>query len=246
MSHQRTDSEYTVITCFTYESYWQKWQGFRNMGLVPPLLKNTPNLKFFKILGSGSGNGFSKWPHWGQYFLLTVWTKLESAQAFFDQNSASSAMQRVRKHRSTEWSLVLEPYQSFGQWTKVNPFSTDQHERNPSSTLVVLTRAQIKWSMLWRFWHDVPEISASMSDFPDCLFAVGVGELPLIQQATFSLWRSEKAMKAFAYQNHEHKDVVKRTRQLQWYSEELFARFNLLEYWGELPQDLLSAIAVPA
>ena len=238
MNHQ-SNSEVTVLTCFTYKSFWQKWQGFRNMGLVPPLLKNSKDLKFFKILGSGAGDGFRKWPNWGQYFLLTVWSSLDAAQAFFHEDSTAPSLLRVRKHRSSEWSLVLEPYQSFGAWDKQNPFN-NHHQKKLDTSLVVLTRAQIKFSMLWRFWRDVPEISSSMTLFPECHFAVGVGELPLIQQATISVWTDESAMKNFAYKNAEHREVVKKTRQLQWYSEELFARFNLLSYWGELPESLHS------
>ena len=34
-----------------------------------------------------------------------------------------------------------------------------------------------------------------MKLFPDCYFAVGIGELPLIQQATISIWNNEEAMK---------------------------------------------------
>ena len=114
METHSPNSEITVLTCFTYDSLWQRWQGFRNMGLVPPLLKNSTELKFYKVLGSGSGNGFSKWPHWGQYFMLTVWSDLASAKAFFDKESVAPAIERLRKHRCSEWSLVLEPYQSFG------------------------------------------------------------------------------------------------------------------------------------
>lgn len=242
METHSSNSEVTILTCFTYTSLWQRWQGFRNMGLVPPLLKNSKDLLFYKVLGSGSGNGFSKWPHWGQYFMLTVWSDLESAEAFFNKESVAPAIQRLRKHRCSEWSLVLEPYKSFGAWDRQNPFSSKDHQRKKDASLVVLTRAQIKFSMMWRFWRDVPEISSSMKLFPDCYFAVGIGELPLIQQATISIWNNEDAMKNFAYKNVEHRQVVKKTRELKWYSEELFARFNLLGFWGDLPKHLRAKI----
>lgn len=57
-------------------------------------------------------------------------------------------------------------------------------------------------------------------------------------------------MKAFAYGSNEHAEVIRKTRKLDWYSEELFARFRLISGSGtnkgidpieEIQQDLLKA-----
>jgi heme-degrading monooxygenase HmoA len=61
------------------------------------------------------------------------------------------------------------------------------------------------------------------------LYSKGVGEVPFLNMATFSVWKSAEAMKNFAYQSKEHLKAIKMTRELGWYSEELFARFVLLE-----------------
>ena len=62
---------------------------------------------------------------------------------------------------------------------------------------------------------------------PDLEFAIGVGELPFIQQATLSVWKNKAAMQHYAYTDATHKNVIRLTRKHQWYSEELFARFSL-------------------
>jgi len=41
-------------------------------------------------------------------------------------------------------------------------------------------------------------------------------------------------MKDYAYKSHDHSDVIKLTRERQWYSEELFARFEIIETSGTL------------
>ena len=58
------------------------------------------------------------------------------------------------------------------------------------------------------------------------IFSIGIGELPIIQQATFSLWQDAKKMMDYAYKSQFHSEVVQKTRALGWYSEELFARFS--------------------
>ena len=116
------------------------------------------------------------------------------------------------------------------------------NEQGEQRAILILTRAKIKLTKLWRFWRDVPQISHSMLGMPGCHFSVGVGELPLIQQATLSIWENEQVMKNFAYRSHHHREVIKKTRKFQWYSEELFARFNIINRWGDLPDYLKQLI----
>ena len=58
------------------------------------------------------------------------------------------------------------------------------------------------------------------------LFAKGIGEAPIVQMATFSLWKNAEALRAFAYQSAEHRSAIDQTRALDWYAEELFGRFQ--------------------
>ena len=62
--------------------------------------------------------------------------------------------------------------------------------------------------------------------------SLAAGELPYLQQATFSLWRSGAAVRAFAYASATHASVVQRTRGEGWYREELFARLRPLSSEG--------------
>ncbi len=67
-----------------------------------------------------------------------------------------------------------------------------------------------------------------MASAPGFQTSFGIGEVPWIKQATFSIWSSKADMKAFAYQMHEHATVIAKTRKEKWYSEDLFMRFKPL------------------
>ena len=69
--------------------------------------------------------------------------------------------------------------------------------------------------------------SKGLYDFDELEYAVGIGELPLIYQATISVWASIDSVKRYAYQHEAHKKVIQLARVNNWYSEELFARFYL-------------------
>jgi len=49
-----------------------------------------------------------------------------------------------------------------------------------------------------------------------------------VEQATFSIWKNLEKMNYFAYKHAAHAEVVRLTRERNWYSEELFARFQVI------------------
>ena len=63
---------------------------------------------------------------------------------------------------------------------------------------------------------------------PGLLFSIGIGEAPIGLQGTFSVWQSGSALRDFAYKNAPHRAAIDDTKRFDWYSEELFARFELI------------------
>ncbi|MBK7871988.1 MAG: hypothetical protein IPJ74_15600 [Saprospiraceae bacterium] len=238
-------SQITTITFFRYEGARQRWWAFKQMGLAPALLKEVPGLQFGKMLGSGGRNGFSVLPNLSVYALLCVWEEESMAQDFFIHHPL---FQSYEQKSVEQWMVFMRTTMVHGQWDGVEPFQITENF-NENQLVGVITRASIRTRHLWRFWRFVPAVSRSVGNREGLLFSIGIGELPIVQQATFSLWENSKLMKAYAYQSQHHKEVVRRTRALGWYSEELFARF--LPYatrgsWqGENPLAAFFSISTP-
>jgi spheroidene monooxygenase len=90
--------------------------------------------------------------------------------------------------------------------------------------LAALTRATIKPRILARFWGRVPNISAKIGADSNVMFKIGIGEVPMLHQVTFSIWPSEAAMAAFA-RTGPHAEAIRAVRDEGWFAEELYARF---------------------
>ena len=63
-------------------------------------------------------------------------------------------------------------------------------------------------------------------------FKIGLGEVPWLHQVTFTIWENKAAMDAFAYRQW-HGEAVQAVRAGGWFSEELFARFRVLQIDGK-------------
>ncbi len=222
----------TTITLFTLLPGHRRW-GLAQMGTSPGTLKRVPGLRFFQLLGSGAANGFGFLPNLDRYGLLGVWASAEAAEAFF----AAHPLWADYERRSREtWMAELAPLRSHGLWNKVNPFDyqtpTPGGAPEADGPVAVLTRASIRLRRAWRFWGFVEPTSRALAAAPGVRLAIGLGELPLVRQATFSIWDSAAAMQQYAYRDARHREVIQLTRREGWYGEELFARFRVISSRG--------------
>lgn len=204
----------------------------RQMQAAHPFLKSVSGLCFYKLLGSGGGNGFSIIPDTSTYALLAVWENRASADAFFKHHPHCYRVFINTIHR---WTAFLDTTKVRGTWQQQQPFQI-QKSTIADRPIAVLTRASIHPKKLWSFWKNVPKVSDRLGQHEaGLLFSKGVGELPLLQQATFSLWKNRDAMVQYAYHSAKHREMIQKTRQLGWYREELFAEFSLTEVSGSWP-----------
>lgn len=221
----------TTLTVFTFRPGHRRW-ALAQMGTAPTQLKRVAGLRFFKLMGSGANNGFGFWPNLRRYGFMAVWDDAAAAEAFFAQHPLWTAYQQ----RSTEvWTVHLAPLKAQGQWDGQAPFDyAPALSATDTAPVAVLTRASIRWRKAPRFWQFVEPTSAALAQAVGVRAAIGLGELPLVRQATFSVWESARTMQEYAYKDAKHREVIQLTRREKWYAEELFARFQVLNSTGTM------------
>ena len=186
--------------------------------------------RFWKLLGSGRNGTFDLQPDWQQWGLLAVWDDREAFDEFYQNSFVARWWKTLAYER---WTILCEPLQSHGKWDGQQPFGQPDIKEY-TGPVAVLTRATIRLSKLKGFWSNVDSVANIMGDAPGFITSIGIGEAPVYRQATFSIWKSIDDVKAFAYASREHAEVIKKTRNENWYSEELFARFRPVASFGTI------------
>ena len=215
----------STLSFFRYEGLRNRTWAFGMMQFAHSYLSKTEGLKFYRLMGSGRGRGFNPFPDWGVYALLCVWENEAAAEQF---HATSELKKKYRDRTSEIWTIYLQHLGAKGKWEGRNPFG----ERNPlladaeGQPLAVITRATIRASRLVDFWKYVPQSEQQLAGNEGLIFTKGIGEVPVVQMATFSIWRDRKSLMEFAYRGKNHRTAIKMTRDLDWYKEEMFARFR--------------------
>ena len=204
--------------------------AFWSMAIDRVRSRKFTGISFSKLLGTGTGTTFT--PNdadllqWGMVVVID-----RNRLVAFDESSIIKAW---RKRSTSEFRAVMSPISSHGKWSHHEPFSPANSLSNPDSQIAAITRARIKWNHNVRFWKAVPPVVSDLHSAPGLIAAIGIGEAPIGLQGTFSLWESSKAIRDFAYKGQAHQKAIKQTAEIGWYSEELFARFEILETRGSI------------
>jgi len=219
------------ISFFRFDGVPARLWAFAQMQFARRKLDRIPEIGFYKLFGTGTGEGFTPVPNLGVYAVLATWPDLATAQA---RIAEAGAFRDYRAHASESGTVYLSAVASRGLWDAREPFEPTQAEPAPRP-IAVLTRATVKGRHLLRFWGRTPDISGTIREQEHLRFKMGMGEVPWVQQVTFSIWDDPDSMLAFAYRSSSHGAAVRRVRDGNWFKEELYARFRVLAWdgtWG--------------
>ncbi|TAD91074.1 MAG: spheroidene monooxygenase [Bacteroidetes bacterium] len=239
----QTDTKpYALLTISKYP-LWAAVFGFLQMAVfrLPLMLKK--NVGFWRLMGCGRNGTFDIVPDLTQWAILTIVPlQIEEAEALAETPNRNSVTKGFYGSFIVAWhrffgvkntSFLLEPLEGHGLWNGRTVFGPLPKTTGYEGEMAVLTRATIKLSKLASFWKSVDAVAQQMVGAPGFKTSYGIGEIPFVKQATFSVWQSRAHMKQFAYGMQQHKTVVQRTHKEQWYSEEMFVRFKILRQFSQ-------------
>ena len=195
-----------------------------------------PKISFYKLLGCGKNGTFDKHPDLQQWGILAAHAAV--SEATVDSNIkllyGSFIAGWLKLFNCEVCTFYLEPIEGHGKWDGKECFGNLSKQTDYNGPIGILTRATIRLSKLSAFWKNVGGVANQMNTAKGFVTSIGVGEMPYIKQATFSIWQSKNDMKNFAYQMKEHAEVIRKTRKENWYSEDMFTRFKPLKITGTI------------
>lgn len=218
-----------TFSLFRFGTFRARVWAFAMMGLGRRAMARTPGIGFWKLCGSGTGEGFTPIPNTSVYAIIATWPDEATAR---DAMQNAPVFKRYRSHASEDWTLFMSAETARGEWSGQTPFHAEKTEN--TGPLAVLTRATLRPGTAARFWKRVPNISTVVGKDPNVIFKIGVGEVPWLHQVTFSIWPNAKVMANFA-RTGPHAEAISAVRDEGWFSEELYARFSLVSdagTWG--------------
>lgn len=189
---------------------------------------SVPGLLWRKVLGSGRDGGFGLTPGLDRGGLFCVFESYDSARRWLDE---SRTLRHYRDHASELFAACLQAVSARGSWSgeALTPQALPLRDDEP---IAALTRASIRPAAAARFWRHAPPAEDDLAAAEGCRLAVGLGEAPLLRQATFSIWTSAAAMDAYA-RSGAHLAAIRHAYEGKFFSESMFVRFRVLSTEGQ-------------
>ncbi len=127
------------LSFFRFDTTVSRLWAFAMMGAARGAMARVPDIGFWKLFGSGIGEGFTPVPNTAVYAILATWPDAAAARARIDE----SAIFRRYRHRADEsWTVFLRPVSARGRWSGRRP-SSELSEPAPGP-IAALTRATLK------------------------------------------------------------------------------------------------------
>ena len=213
-ANELVGNEVVVMAAFDILASSRLW-GWSRLVRGRSGLRGATGLRFAKVLGSGVEGGFGLKPSASILGLFCVFQDAASAEAFTARES---------------FFVKMRVYSCRGSWagsrlavTAATPLA---------GPVVSLTRASIKPTRAAAFWRMQPPAEKSLEQATGCRLAIGVGEAPLLRQATFTVWDDVAAMDRYA-RSGAHQEAIVAAARGGFFSESMFVRFAPYEIHGQ-------------
>lgn len=187
--------------------------------LGPRALRGVAGLRFARVLGSGQGGGFVLRPGFDHGGLFLLFDDEPEAEDFI---AHSPLVVAYRAHAEECLVAMLRATACRGSWAGHSMAVTVRPD--PDGPVAALTRGAVRPSRAWSFWRHAAPSQAALAHADGCRLAAGLGEAPVLRQATFSVWDNVAAMEAYARQG-AHRQASACAAREGHFGESMFVRF---------------------
>jgi len=169
--------------------------------------------------------------------------------AAWDSDAAFEEFNRrhpLARHFAGGWRVRLQPLRVFGSWAGMSGLPSKALPVDPEEPVGILTLGRLRLRRIAAFRASAAPAERDAIDSPALLAGTGLARPPRLV-ATFSLWRTAAAMRAYATgANGTHHAAVKADRARPFHHESAFVRFRPYASEGEWDgRDPLAGLAVP-
>jgi hypothetical protein len=192
-----------------------------------PSRGEVPGLRYAVIAGAARlGGRVLPSPTPGRVGLITFWEREEALERFLDEHP-------LAKRLEGGWQVALQPTRVYGAWPPLAGLLREEEAMDEHEPAAVLTLGRLRLTHTLRFLRATAAAEELLLHEPALLAATGLARPPALV-ATFSLWRSTSAMRAYATGRHDprHRAAIQAHAARPFHHESAFIRFRPLRASG--------------
>jgi hypothetical protein len=197
--------------------------GSRSLGLLraAPTPAKVAGLRYAEIaIAAPLGGRLLPAPRPGSFVLVAAWENDEALDQFLASHPLAARFEGG-------WHVRLQPTRISGAWAKLPGFLEEARPMDDEEPAAVITLGRLRLTQTLRFLRASAAAEELAVDDPALLASTGFARPPSLV-ATFSLWRTTAAMRAYArgHTDPRHTDAVRAHSAQPFHHESAFIRFR--------------------
>jgi hypothetical protein len=186
-----------------------------------PRTGNVPGLHYATTtISAPLSAGLLPRPRLGRVGLIAAWDNDAALEAFLDSHP-------LAKRLAGGWHVRLQPLRAFGTWSALPDLPSTELPVDANEPVAILTLGRLRLTQTPSFLKASARAEEQAVEDPALLASTGLARPPALV-ATFSLWKTAAAMRAYANggSGEQHMRAVRAHAARPFHHESVFVRFR--------------------